>query len=162
MRSKIFITTGSVLEFDCLIKIMDKINKNKKYNVVAQIGKGIYKPKNITTFAFTKNINKYYDWADLIITHTGAGTTFELLEKNKKIISVSNPKAIENHEIIKKFEDLGYLLYIPFEKIENNSKLLEDKIDLILSSKIKFKKYVKENNTIGKEILLFIKKNFCQ
>jgi len=162
MRSKIFITTGSVLEFDCLIKIMDKINKNKKYNVVAQIGKGIYKPKNITTFAFTKNINKYYDWADLIITHTGAGTTFELLEKNKKIISVSNPKAIENHEIIKKFEDLGYLLYIPFEKIEKNPKLLGDKIDLILSSKIKFKKYVKENNTIGKEILLFIKKNFCQ
>jgi len=162
MRSKIFITTGSVLEFDCLIKIMDKINKNKKYNVVAQIGKGIYKPKNTTTFTFTKNINKYYDWADLIITHTGAGTTFELLEKNKKIISVSNPKAIENHEIIKKFEDLGYLLYIPFEKIEKNPKLLGDKIDLILSSKIKFKKYVKENNTIGKEILLFIKKNFCQ
>lgn len=162
MKSKIFITTGSVLEFDCLIKIVDKINKNKKYNVVAQIGKGIYKPKNITTFSFTKNINKYYDWADLIITHTGAGTTFELLKKNKKMISISNPKAIDNHEIIKKFEDLGYLLYIPFEKIETNSKLLEDKIDLILSSKIKFKKYVKENNTIGKEILLFIKKNFCQ
>ena len=162
MRSKIFITTGSVLEFDCLIKIMDKINKNKKYNVVAQIGKGIYKPKNITTFSFTKNINKYYDWADLIITHTGAGTTFELLKKNKKMISISNPKAIDNHEIIKKFEDLGYLLYIPFEKIDKNPKLLETKIDQILSSKIKFKKYVKENNTIGKEILLFIKKNFCQ
>ena len=157
MRSKIFITTGSVLEFDCLIKIMDKINKNKKYNVVAQIGKGIYKPKNITTFSFTKNINKYYDWADLIITHTGAGTTFELLKKNKKMISISNPKAIDNHEIIKKFEDLGYLLYIPFEKIDKNPKLLEDKIDLILSSKLKFKKYVKENNTIGKEIFKFLK-----
>lgn len=156
-KHNIFVTVGSVLEFDCLIKIVDKINKNKKYNIVAQTGKGIYKPKNITPFSFTKDINKHYDWADLIITHTGAGTTFELLEKNKKIISVSNPKAIENHEIIKKFEDLGYLLYIPFEKIEKNPKLLEDKIDLILSSKIKFKKYVKENNTIGKEIFKFLK-----
>jgi len=156
MKSKIFITTGSVLEFDCLIKIMDKINKNKKYNVVAQIGKGIYKPKNITTFAFTKNINKYYDWADLIITHTGAGTTFELLKKNKKMISISNPKAIENHEIIKKFEDLGYLLYIPFEKIEKNPKLLGDKIDLILSSKIKFERYFIKKSKISKTILHFL------
>jgi beta-1,4-N-acetylglucosaminyltransferase len=158
MRSKIFITTGSVLEFDCLIKIMDKINKNKKYNIVAQIGKGIYKPKNITTFSFTKNINKYYDWADLIITHTGAGTTFELLKKNKKMISISNPRGYkEIYEIAEHFDKSGYLLYIPFENIEKNPKLLEDKIDLILSSKIKFKKYVKENNTIGKEIFKFLK-----
>lgn len=82
--------------------------------------------------------------------------------KDKKIISISNPKAINNHEIIKKFEDLGYLLYVPFEKIENNSKSLENKIDLILSSKMKFKKYVKENNTIGKKINSFIKNNYYQ
>ena len=158
MRSKIFITTGSVLEFDSLIKIVDKINKNKKYNIVAQIGKGIYKPKNITTFSFTKNINKYYDWADLIITHTGCGTTTEICLKGKKAIAISNPRGYkEIYEIAEHFGKLGYLLYIPFEKIEKNSKLLEDKIDLILSSKIKFKKYVKENNTIGKEIFKFLK-----
>lgn len=158
MRPKIFITTGSVLEFDCLIKIMDRINKNKKYNIVAQIGKGVYKPKNIRTFSFTKNINKYYDWADLIITHTGVGTITEICFKGKKAIAISNPRGYkEIYEIAEHFEKLGYLLYIPFEKIENNSKLLENKIDLILSSKTEFKKYVKENNTIGKEIFKFLK-----
>lgn len=84
-------------------------------------------------------------------------------KQNKKMISISNPRGYkEIYEIAEHFGKLGYLLYIPFEKIEKNPKLLGDKIDLILSSKIKFKKYVKENNTIGKEILLFIKKNFCQ
>ncbi|HRS42506.1 MAG TPA: glycosyltransferase [Candidatus Diapherotrites archaeon] len=157
MKSKIFITTGSVLEFDCLIKIIDKINKNKKYNIVAQIGKGIYKPKNITTFTFTKNIKKYYDWADLIITHTGGTTLSEICLNKKKSIAISNPKGYRDiYEIAEHFDKLGYLLYIPFEKIEKNPKLLESKIDLILSSKIKFKKYIKENNTIGKEILKYL------
>ena len=158
MRSKIFITTGSVLEFDSLIKIVDKINKNKKYNIVAQVGKGIYKPKNITTFSFTKNINKYYDWADLIVTHTGGTTLSEICLKGKKAIAISNPRGYkEIYEIAEHFDKLSYLLYIPFEKVEKNSKLLENKIDLILSSKLKFKKYAKENNTIGKEIFKFLK-----
>jgi beta-1,4-N-acetylglucosaminyltransferase len=158
MRPKIFITTGSVLEFDSLIKIVDKINKDKKYNVVAQIGKGKYVPKNITTFKFTKNINKYYSWADLIITHTGGTTLSEICSKNKKAIAISNPRGYnEIYEIAKHFDELGYLLYIPFEKIDHNFKYLEEKIDLILSSKIKFKKYIKESNTIGKEIQKFLK-----
>ena len=157
-KSKIFITTGSVLEFASLIKVMDDINKNNKYDIIAQIGKDNYKPKKIKFFKFADDLNKYYDWADLIITHTGIGTILELCQKQKKAIAISNPRGYKDiYEIAAHFDKLDYLLYIPFENIEKNSKLLETKIDQILSSKRKFKKYVKENNTIGKEIFKFLK-----
>jgi beta-1,4-N-acetylglucosaminyltransferase len=151
-KSKIFVTTGSVLEFDDLIKRLDDINKNKDFEIIAQIGIGKYIPKNIKCFNFADNLEKYFDWADVVITHTGAGTLFELLELNKKIICRSNPKAIDNHEIIKKFAKNKYLIFVS----GNNLFKLKENIDKLLKEN-KIKKYIKENNTIGKEIQKFLK-----
>ena len=155
-KLKIFVTTGSVLEFDCLVKIIDNINKDKRYDIICQIGNGKYIPRNLKHFKFTNNINKYYSWADLIITHTGVGTIIEICSLNKKAIAISNPKAKDNHELVKKFHKEGYLLYIPFEDIENNEQLLNKKIIEVIKNKT-FKKYIKKENNIGKEILKYLK-----
>jgi beta-1,4-N-acetylglucosaminyltransferase len=153
-KPKIFVTTGSSLEFDLLTTEIDKININKEFEIIVQTGKGKYLPKNCKFFDFDKSLDKYYDWADLVITHTGAGTLFELLYMNKKIISVSNPQGVEGiYEIAKMFDKEGYLKYFAYKNI-NQLELL---IKKIINNKVKFKKYKLEKQEIGKEIIKFLK-----
>lgn len=151
-KKNIFVTTGSSLEFNSLIKYIDLVNKDKSYNVVCQIGKGSYIPKNCKYFKFDKSLDKYVDWSDLVITHTGVGTLFELLYKNKKIISINNPLAISNHDLVIKFNNLNYLSFLEFSCINNLDKLLKD----IFNNNVKFKKYKSENNFIFKEIKKYL------
>jgi len=156
-KKNIFVTTGSFIEFDLLVKIIDNINTNKKYNVVFQIGGGNYTPKNGLYFKFDKNLNKYYKWCDLVITHTGAGTLTELHKKNIKTIAISNPKHYKDvAEIAQKFNSFNYIKFLEYNTIRYNIKLLIKTIEDILSNKIKFKKYKNKKETIGKEILKYI------
>lgn len=151
MKTKIFVTTGSVLEFDILTKEIDKINDSQKYEIICQIGIGKYLPKNVKHFRFKKSLEKEYSWADIVITHTGAGTLFELLHKDKKIICVSNPKAIDNHELAEQLNKEGYITFLRGENIKNLKKTIRD------NTNIKTKKYKPVKSTIGREIFKFIK-----
>ncbi|HOW29918.1 MAG TPA: PssE/Cps14G family polysaccharide biosynthesis glycosyltransferase [archaeon] len=150
MKTKIFVTTGSVLEFDILTKEIDKINENKRYAIICQIGIGKYIPKNAEHFRFKKNLDKDYSWADIVITHTGAGTLFELLHKNKKIICISNPKATDNHELAEQLNKERHLIFLKGEDIKQLNKTLQ-KIQ-----NLKQEKYKPIKSTIGKEILNYI------
>lgn len=152
MKTKIFVTTGSVLEFDSLIREIDNINKNKDHDIICQIGIGSYIPKNERHYRFKKSLEKDYSWADIIITHTGAGTLFELLEKNKKVICISNPKAIDNHELAEKFVKEKYLYFLSGKELFKLKDLLQR-----LQHEKEIKKYSIRKNTIGKEIIRFIK-----
>jgi beta-1,4-N-acetylglucosaminyltransferase len=63
-----------------------------------QIAKGEYKPVNFPYFSFTDKIELYYNTADLIICHAGAGTVYNLLELKKKIIVVPNLERVDPHQ----------------------------------------------------------------
>lgn len=152
-KKKIFVTTGSSLDFDFLVKEVDKINASNLYSIIIQNGNGKYIPKNCIFFKYDKSLDKYFDWADLVITHTGAGTLFELLEKNKKTIVISNPDAISNHELAIKFSKFKFCVFIPYIKIN----LLKSKLLFIFNNKVKFNKYKLNTHTIGSEIISFIK-----
>ncbi|MEI8623688.1 PssE/Cps14G family polysaccharide biosynthesis glycosyltransferase [Pseudoalteromonas sp. B137] len=73
----------------------ETLPKNK---YIFQISNGIYKPSNGSYFSFTNNFSDYIDEADVIITHAGAGTVFELLEKQKKCIVVPNYERVDKHQ----------------------------------------------------------------
>lgn len=151
MKTKIFVTTGSILDFDLLIEEIDKININNEFDIICQTGIGKYIPKTAKHFNFKETLDKEISCADIVITHTGAGTIFELLEKNKKIICISNPKAIDNHELAKKLSDEKYLLFLK----NFNFKNLRQSIYSI--DKMVMKKYNFQKSTIGQEILNYIK-----
>jgi beta-1,4-N-acetylglucosaminyltransferase len=93
----IFVTVGTT-PFDSLIEYLD--NMESKEEIILQISKDAkYIPKNKKYFQFISNINEYYEKASLIITHAGAGSIYNLLEKEKIIIIVPNTERVDNHQL---------------------------------------------------------------
>lgn len=93
----ILVTVGTT-PFDSLIEYLDNMESSEE--IILQISKDAnYKPKNKKYFEFINNINDYYEEASLIITHAGAGSIYNLLEKNKKIIIVPNTERVDNHQL---------------------------------------------------------------
>ncbi|MCD6476860.1 MAG: hypothetical protein J7K26_01680 [Candidatus Aenigmarchaeota archaeon] len=142
----IFVTTGTFAGFDTLMKKLDELVSKKiiKEKIIAQIGNGNYKPKKFKWFRFSKTLLPYYRKADLIISHEGAGTLFEIITMNKKLIALENPETIHNPDLIKKLSNKKYLLWC--KNINNLEKCIK------LSKKYNFKKYKNPPCRIQNEI----------
>ena len=144
----IFVTIGTG-KFDKLVKKADELSKEIKEKIIIQIGKSKYLPKNADFFEFTENFENYVKKARVVISHGGAGTIFDLLRKQKKIIALANLNRIDNHqgEILGELEKEDCLIYC------RNFKLKES-LEKIKS--FKFKKYEKPECWIDKEIINFL------
>lgn len=93
----IFVTVGTT-PFDSLIKYVDNLDIKKEF--IFQISDDAkYLPKNHKYFNFTKDIEAYYKNAEVVITHAGAGSSYNLLEMGKKIIIVPNLERVDNHQL---------------------------------------------------------------
>ncbi|XP_076417764.1 UDP-N-acetylglucosamine transferase subunit ALG13 isoform X7 [Peromyscus maniculatus bairdii] len=120
-----FVTVGTT-SFDDLIACVAaedslRILKNLGYNrLVLQIGKGTVVPEPFSTESFTLDVYRYKDslkedlqQADLVISHAGAGSCLESLEKGKPLVVVVNEKLMNNHqlELAKQLHKEGHLFY---------------------------------------------------
>ena len=95
---KVLVTVGSS-SFDSLVCAVDCIaNLLPNYEFIFQISNGKYTPTNGDFFSFSNMFSQYIDNADIVITHAGAGTVFELLEKHKKCIVIPNYERIDQHQ----------------------------------------------------------------
>ena len=94
---KVLVTVGTT-PFDSLIRFCDE-NLSSDFDLTLQLSnKGIYLPKRFNFFRFADNIAEYYDNSDVVITHAGAGTIFNLLERGKHIIVVPNLDRDDGHQ----------------------------------------------------------------
>lgn len=110
----IFVTVGSVAPFDELVMEVDRlVEEGLIEDVIAQIGNGRYIPKNLKWFRFKSSLLEYYRKADLIITHSGAGTIFEIVRLGKKAIALQNPNIVYNPDILIKMSKERYILFCP-------------------------------------------------
>ncbi|NXU02378.1 ALG13 transferase, partial [Buphagus erythrorhynchus] len=64
-------------------------------------------------FRFKDSLAAELQSADLVISHAGAGSCLETLEKGKPLIVVINDKLMDNHqlELAKQLHRDGYVLY---------------------------------------------------
>jgi beta-1,4-N-acetylglucosaminyltransferase len=146
---KIFVTVGTT-KFDSLIEAVDKNLDKNNYEIIFQIANGKYKPKNFEYFKFTQDVKMHFNNSDIIITHAGAGSIYELLELEKKIIIVPNLDRIDKHQsdIACFMDDNGYAKMLKsFEELEVVIKYVE---------KSNFKKFEKNNFFKVDEILEYI------
>lgn len=94
---KLFVTVGTY-KFDSLVKHLDETFKETGHEIIFQIGEGTYQPCNFEYFNFTNEFDKYTDWADIIVTHAGAGTVYSLLKQDKSLVVVPNLERVDSHQ----------------------------------------------------------------
>uniref|UniRef100_A0A5F9C5K1 UDP-N-acetylglucosamine transferase subunit ALG13 n=1 Tax=Oryctolagus cuniculus TaxID=9986 RepID=A0A5F9C5K1_RABIT len=120
-----FVTVGTT-SFNDLIACLSahdslQIIKSLGYDrLILQIGRGTVAPEPFSTESFTLDVYRYKDSlkedlqkADLVISHAGAGSYLETLEKGKPLVVVINEKLMNNHqlELAKQLHKDGYLFY---------------------------------------------------
>lgn len=143
----IFVTVGTTA-FNALIKAVDNTRINDQ--VIIQKSDGNYLPQNYKFFEFTDKINDYYEDADIIITHGGAGSIYKLLEMGKKIIGVANEERKDKHQfdILQKLSKDGYLVWCKdLNKLNQCIKKIK---------RLKLKKYTPPDCTIAENITEFL------
>jgi beta-1,4-N-acetylglucosaminyltransferase len=108
----IFVTVGTT-RFDELLEAVDRITPRLNEDVIIQAGKHTYTPRNCEYFAFENSLREFFQKADIIVAHGGAGTTFEVLSLGKMLISVENPHVLEGHQgdLLRKLSQDGYLIW---------------------------------------------------
>lgn len=84
----IFVTVGTQLPFDRLIRLVDLLAASHETDFVAQIGDGDYRPEHLNWRKFydPDEIEEFFEKADVIVSHAGMGTIINCIRKQKPII----------------------------------------------------------------------------
>lgn len=142
-RIRIFSTVGSQqFQFNRLIKALDQLGLNRKYEIFVQIGYSTYTPSNINFVKFMdrKMFEEHIKECDIVITHAGTGSIISSLRIGKPVIAIPRLKKygehVDNHqlEILNIFSSKNYLLGL------TDINELEPLISK--ASKHKFSKYI--------------------
>lgn len=96
----IFVTTGTQLPFDRLVRAVDEwAAENPGHEIFAQIGSGKYKPQNMEYVEKLEpnRYKHYFDKAGLVISHAGMGTIISGLESAKPLVLMPRRAALGEH-----------------------------------------------------------------
>ena len=96
----IFVTVGSVLPFDRLIRAVDEwaASRNRS-DVFAQVGRSRYRPRKIayTSLLVPWEFRRRVVEADLVVAHAGVGTILTALELEKPLLVMPRRAALREH-----------------------------------------------------------------
>ena len=94
----IFVTVGTQLPFDRLIRYIDAIAPDLPASVFAQIGMTAYRPKNIEWSALVSKtaFNAMMDRTSVIVGHAGIGTIIAAQQHAKPLVLM--PRLASRHE----------------------------------------------------------------
>lgn len=96
----IFVTVGTDLPFDRMVKVIDDwARRNERQDVFAQIGKGGWKPEYIrfSNFLEPPEFTKFFKSASVIISHAGMGTILSALHYGKPILVMPKRASLGEH-----------------------------------------------------------------
>src|SRR5690606_1903962 len=109
------------------------------------------------SFSFCNDFDRYVQWADVIVTHAGAGSVYSMLEAGKDIIVVPNIQRVDKHQLeIAEYVDsnrFGLVCYDVFGIVE----VLERSTEFFPRHK---ERYLKESFFMADEILANMKRFF--
>jgi beta-1,4-N-acetylglucosaminyltransferase len=119
---QVLITVGTT-EFDGLIRLLScerfiSFLLGRGFNkVVFQIGNGSFEPPahpNVSWFRFAPNLDSVMDASCVIISHCGAGTVLEVIERQKLLFVAVNPTLMDNHqsELAEALEEGGLAVFL--------------------------------------------------
>ena len=108
----IFVTVGTT-DFDALVRAMDDLAPTLDEPVIAQIGRGLYEPRNMEFVRSAPSLDLYYSQARVVVSHGGLGTLIEVMQRGLKLIGLSNPDRYDRHQddLLGAFEVAGHMLW---------------------------------------------------
>lgn len=100
-RASIFVTVGTELPFDRLIRAVDDWagETGRGGDVFAQIGHGAYEPENVAwrPMLTGSDFRRLFASADLIVSHAGMGTILAALEDDRPLVVVPRRADLREH-----------------------------------------------------------------
>ncbi|KAJ3209138.1 hypothetical protein HK099_008568 [Clydaea vesicula] len=125
--------------FDKLIELISSesfvelLHELKFTSVTVQHGGSPFTLKTIKNivlkaFSYSDEIGKYFEKADLIVSHAGSGSILEALELNKPLLVVVNDGLMNNHqsELAEILNRQGVLLKTNIQDFFEKFKLIND------------------------------------
>ena len=108
----IFVTVGTT-DFDDLVRAMDRMAPTLAEPVIAQTGRGSYRPAHMECFGFAPSLDPYYQQARLVVAHGGLGTAIEVLQRRLPLIGVSNPDRYDRHQedLLRALSERGHMIW---------------------------------------------------
>jgi len=99
---KVFVSVGThPQQFDRLLKELDLLLESGKLKaeVFAQTGNSGYEPKGFEwkKFVAEPRYSKRFAWADVVVSHGGAGTIINALRQGKKLVVVPRLEKFGEH-----------------------------------------------------------------
>ncbi|CAL8097321.1 unnamed protein product [Orchesella dallaii] len=139
MFERVFVTVGTT-SFQQLIqlivsdKVVDQFSKwgvkevriqGGKNNIDRDSNEWVERDIKYSLYEYKPTIDEDIQWADIIISHAGAGTTLEALDQGKVLLVVPNETLMDNHqlELAKKLEKENYAF---MATIDTFCKQMED------------------------------------
>lgn len=96
----IFVTVGTDLPFDRMVKLVDEwAREQRRKDVFAQIGRTTWKPSYIqyTNFIDPAEFGKRFNEASTIVAHAGMGTILNALHYGKPILVMPRRASLGEH-----------------------------------------------------------------
>lgn len=99
----IFLTVGTQLPFDRLVKVVDEWNNgqdpNRVFGQIADRSEGSYDPLNFSFKAFVEpdEFAQHYADAKLIVAHAGMGSIISALTQQKPIVIMPRKANLNEH-----------------------------------------------------------------
>jgi UDP-N-acetylglucosamine transferase subunit ALG13 len=97
----IFLTVGTQLPFDRLVKALDSVVMElpNKVDVFAQISNTSYIPKNFDSSPYLtpEKFLQYFERSEIIISHAGMGSILQSLTAGKNIIVMPRLASLSEH-----------------------------------------------------------------
>ncbi len=124
----IFVTVGTQLPFDRLVKQVDWWAGSNPCKVFGQIGRTQIKPRNIEwrDFLDIEEANERIRSADLLITHAGMGTILTRLETGKPLIVMPRVASLGEHRNDHQLATVRRLGHLPLITVIRDERHMEE------------------------------------
>ncbi|GAA3961747.1 glycosyltransferase [Allohahella marinimesophila] len=97
---EVFVTVGSQLPFERLIKAVDEwAAEHPEQSVFAQIGDTVYQPKHMSFVRSLKprEYSQRFSQARVVVSHVGMGTIISALELGKRLVLLPRLASLGEH-----------------------------------------------------------------
>lgn len=121
LRASVFVTVGTELPFDRLVRAVDEWAAASDRDVFAQIGRTDYQPQHIASVPFLggADFRRLFTSADLIIAHAGMGTIIAALEQARPLLIMPRRAELGEHRndhqlaTVERLTELGLVDAVP-------------------------------------------------